>query len=483
MAEARQCLELGDRDHALVAIDAALAIDPEFLAAQSLRESILANSAVYRPPAANAAVAGVMSATRRAVPEQIVEARPPEIAAPPRPDPVAVQPPSHAASNGDTPLVLRAEDQPAAEPARAVEAAQDLPLRVADAPTVPGVPAAYAKFEQRAKRRRVDHRLDAARAAIEKGRLHDAAAALNEVLNLDPNAPELAALTASFNKLQRSERRPRRSRWLVAAVAFGATMLGASWLEQQQALRSRPMDVIAGLISSPQPVASSPQPVALPEGPPPAEAAPDAEAIGTSGLNSGAVPSPSPDAATPASAAVVPRVAPLPETPIEPLLNSVGPVPVSRNTDPEVVSPPPPVTPSPSVPAAVPAVDRTASPAPVAVPPPQPAVDEAALVRQTLQRYRVAYDGLDAGSARAVWPAVDQDALARAFQGLESQTLTFDACDVQLQSGSANATCRGSASYVPKVGNRERRTEPRVWTFALRKTGGEWKIATARVER
>ena len=298
---------------------------------------------VYRPPAANAAVAGVMSATRRAVPEQIVEARPPEISPPPRPDPVAVQPPSHAASNGDTPLVLRAEDQPAAEPARAVEAAQDLPVEGGGCPTVPGVPAAYAKFEQRAKRRRVDHRLDAARAAIEKGRLHDAAAALNEVLNLDPNAPELAALTASFNKLQRSERRPRRSRWLVAAVAFGATMLGASWLEQQQALRSRPMDVIAGLISSPQPVASSPQPVALPEGPPPAEAAPDAERhrhVGPEfrrGCRRRHRMRPHRRAQRSCRASL-----PLPETPIEPLLNSVGPVPVSRNTDPEVVSPPPP---------------------------------------------------------------------------------------------------------------------------------------------
>jgi hypothetical protein len=109
--------------------------------------------------------------------------------------------------------------------------------------------------------------------------------------------------------------------------------------------------------------------------------------------------------------------------------------------------------------------------------------DEDSLVKQTLQRYRSAYEGLDAQSAHAVWPAVNQAALARAFDGLESQTLVFDACDVRVRGDSATATCRGSARYVPKIGSREMRVEPRVWSFALHKSAGDWKIDSARAER
>lgn len=112
-----------------------------------------------------------------------------------------------------------------------------------------------------------------------------------------------------------------------------------------------------------------------------------------------------------------------------------------------------------------------------------PAVNDEAMVKQVLQRYRTAYEGLDARSARAVWPAVNEDALSRAFSALQSQTLIFDACDVRLRGDAAAATCRGSARYVPKVGSHEPRTEPRTWTFALRKNGPDWKIETARAER
>ena len=153
--------------------------------------------------------------------------------------------------------------------------------------------------------------------------------------------------------------------------------------------------------------------------------------------------------------------------------------------------PPPPAAPAPRIASAAP---EAALEAPVkvaaavaAVVPPAPAAeisaDDGQLVKQTLQRYRNAYEGLDARKAQAVWPAVNQVALARAFDGLESQSLTFDACDVRVRGESATATCQGSASYVPKIGSRELRTEPRVWNFALQKAGGDWKIQSARAER
>jgi hypothetical protein len=110
-------------------------------------------------------------------------------------------------------------------------------------------------------------------------------------------------------------------------------------------------------------------------------------------------------------------------------------------------------------------------------------VDESPLVHRALQRYRLAYDDLDARSVQAVWPAVNQAALARAFDGLASQSLTFDACDVRVSGDAAAATCRGSAQYVPRVGSRVARVEPRRWSFTLRKNGGDWKIDSARAER
>jgi hypothetical protein len=100
-----------------------------------------------------------------------------------------------------------------------------------------------------------------------------------------------------------------------------------------------------------------------------------------------------------------------------------------------------------------------------------------------LQRYRAAYQDLDARSAQAVWPGVNEAALARAFDDLASQTLIFDSCDVRVIGAAASATCRGSARYVPKIGSRDLRVEPRTWTFTLRKSGGDWAIETARASR
>jgi len=154
-------------------------------------------------------------------------------------------------------------------------------------------------------------------------------------------------------------------------------------------------------------------------------------------------------------------------------------------SDPSAILPQAAVTPPAVRVAARPPVEADPSPAAVsaaairAVPP----IDDEMLVKQALQRYRVAYEGLDARSAQAVWPAVNEAALARAFDGLSSQRLTFDACSVQLGGDHAAATCRGTARYIPKVGNREPRIEPRTWTFALRKIGAEWKIDAARAER
>jgi hypothetical protein len=104
-------------------------------------------------------------------------------------------------------------------------------------------------------------------------------------------------------------------------------------------------------------------------------------------------------------------------------------------------------------------------------------------VEEVLRRYARAYDSLDASAARAVWPSVNEKALARAFQDLSSQTVQFDNCDINIRGAVANASCSGEASYVVKVGSREPRTEPRLWRFELRRDGDAWKIENAETRR
>lgn len=104
-------------------------------------------------------------------------------------------------------------------------------------------------------------------------------------------------------------------------------------------------------------------------------------------------------------------------------------------------------------------------------------------VEEVLRRYARAYDSLDASAARAVWPSVNEKALARAFQDLSSQNVQFDNCDIDIRGAVANASCSGAASYVVKVGSREPRTEPRLWRFELRRDGDAWKIENAETRR
>jgi len=397
-------------------VNAALTIDPNFLAAHALRDRIIATPVGVAPSGPRAAAASADTAPPH-MPESVPAAAPPVV------------------------------------------------------PTMQSMTEGYAKFEQRAKRRRVDRRLDAARQAIDAGRLKAAASALDEVIELDPNLPDLRELTARFDDLRRQAEATHRGPRIAAAGVFVVLILGASWLHESTSLISRPMIAAAPLLlATPLPLAGfEPDPVAVatagerettPEVLRPMVEAEPAEARA---ILSSAMPRPAID--TPELAPPMPPVAPAT----------------------------PPVVEAPRVIGAVQDASLGSSPAPVEmvaanVPrPPSPMVeisaDDSMLVKQALQRYRVAYEGLDARSAQAVWPAVNQAALARAFDGLESQSLTFDACDVRVRGEIATATCQGSARYVPKIGSREPRTEPRVWNFSLHKAGNDWKIQSARAER
>jgi hypothetical protein len=324
------------------------------------------------------------------------------------------------------------------------------------------------KFEQRTKRRRVDRRIDAARAAIDERRIRAAASALDEVTDLDPNLPELAELTARFDEMRREAVPHRRGPWVFAAGVFGVALFGASWLQDSSpVISSRRMVSATPLLSGVAPSATIAARLAIPDT---ADerivAAPLPEARPR-------VPDPPPPTVarttSPAESLSPVRAAAPIETP--PRVRAVD---VAR-TIPE----PPPAAPLPPPAAAPP----SPAPAVASTPASVDAPDDSGLVRRVLQRYRRAYDGLDARSAREVWPGVNQVALARAFEGLQSQSLTFDACDVKLRGEAATATCRGSARYVTKVGSRDPRVESLVWNFTLHKTGSDWLIDSARAER
>jgi hypothetical protein len=105
---------------------------------------------------------------------------------------------------------------------------------------------------------------------------------------------------------------------------------------------------------------------------------------------------------------------------------------------------------------------------------------EEAAVRAVLEQYRGAYERLDADAARRIWPGVDERRLARAFSDLESQTLDFDRCRVDVTSRRGTAHCRGRATYIARVGKREPQTQVRDWTFQLWKAGDSWTIESIR---
>jgi hypothetical protein len=143
------------------------------------------------------------------------------------------------------------------------------------------------------------------------------------------------------------------------------------------------------------------------------------------------------------------------------------------------------VAPAPAAPPPA-AVD---TPAPVAVAPPlavsetpsSPSNRDLQLVASVLDRFQAAYQRLDVQAAKAIWPAVDQRALARAFGALESQVLVFERCDLSVTGPDAQANCSGRTSYVPKVGNKERRTVRVQWTFEMVKEADDWQIARAEI--
>lgn len=116
--------------------------------------------------------------------------------------------------------------------------------------------------------------------------------------------------------------------------------------------------------------------------------------------------------------------------------------------------------------------------APIAVQ--QMAADPTPAIRDVIRRYEAAYERLDASAAKEIWPSLDERALARAFSGLASQTLTLEPCNIDVTGSSAVASCHGFATYKGRVGNKMGQVQRRDWTFVLHKATDDWQIRSVR---
>lgn len=356
----------------------------------------------------------------------------------------------------------------------------------------PGVNAqSWLGFEQRIQERRFRALLETMDNAITQGDAVAARLALEEARELRPNAPELAemeARTAAIPVVWPPT--PGSALWsrtvgAVMLLLVGVSLLiGLEWLREPEAapIAAPTMATPDMRVASPVPASSSAgeEPAVTIVPPPPVEQLVPQEPVGTTGLEQqirSAVGRPSlrnassvdrgsvvPDGEIPDDFVFVPPQAlRLPRPAAAPSASARTPAPAA--------------TPRPGAGASVNA-GSTASP----IAPPAFAGDETR-VEAVLNQYARAYGRLDASAARAVWPTVDERALARAFDGLASQNVSFDDCAIDVRGTTANASCRGTASYVGKVGSRAPRIEARTWRFELRRDGEAWKIENAEARR
>jgi len=363
----------------------------------------------------------------------------------------------------------------------------------------------WQSFEVRMRRRRAERCLARADLALKAGCIDDAQAATDEARALEPAMEGIARMDLVLAESRaRAHTRLRRGRTIRQAViaSSGLVLAAVTWTVWQTASPG-PQPPQAGdhrdiVLAAPVPperiettdapaaevsaILSDPAPVVAREA---AAIAPAAE--GVSGNARNFSPAPELERSPAPTALVRPRVeAPVPSDPAPPPTTGVSPsVPVSRavaqvapvvrpRTPPAELRPPSDLPP----PSAAPSVVSDAAAARVRNAESPAAADAQTGIRATLARFEAAYSGLDASAAHDVWPAVNQRALAHAFDGLVSQRVSLGKCDVSLNGARARATCSGRAEWTPKVGGGER-TESRQWTFDLESADGDWRITRA----
>jgi hypothetical protein len=321
--------------------------------------------------------------------------------------------------------------------------------------------------------------------------------------SLPTEAESLATVEPSTNRVAPYARGRVRTWAIAAGVTIGLAAIGS--IAVQQGLNRTPEPLPDD--NKPAPIASPlPVPVPTARASEPATATPAIEPVDalreasrevratavippvTGAVLKGSLTPDSKPARAPEATSPPPREAVKAPPPIEAPAAPAAPIPaVSTPSKPAPErTPAPPAEPAAS-PIAPPAVrdaapaptEREAPPAPAATamePAVPPVSAETASIETVLSRYRQAFTALDADAARAVWPGVDARALGRAFDQLVEQQLDFETCFIAVNGARATAGCGGRARYVPKVGSRSVRDEPRQWTFNLQKVNGQWVI-------
>jgi ketosteroid isomerase-like protein len=101
-------------------------------------------------------------------------------------------------------------------------------------------------------------------------------------------------------------------------------------------------------------------------------------------------------------------------------------------------------------------------------------------VRTVVERYRQAYNNLDADAVAAVFPSGPIAQLRSAWGGVQQQTVTFANLNVRLDDAATTATVTATAETVmqPRGGSSQRATAP--MTLTLRKNGDNWVITERR---
>jgi hypothetical protein len=343
-------------------------------------------------------------------------------------------------------------------------------------------------FEQRIQERRFSALLESMKSAIAAGDPVAARAALDEARELRPAAPELTALAARIAAIPLGESASAirlvtiRTLSAAAMLLFGVSLItGLDYMRSTTPAAPPSMRVTTPLALAPVASIDTPARSAVPV----ADTAAGRtllEPLGTSGIDARSDDEPLPQSLRPLNdhfepppPGEVPDDFVSPAAPINLVPRSSRAVPLAPLTNAGRISPtPPPPVIAPLAPS-LPAVVTAAAAAPVR--------DDQRLVSGVLDAYARAYGRLDAAAAHEVWPSVDERALARAFGSLQSQTIAFDDCQIDVNGTAASATCRGRASYVGKVGSRDPRVEARQWRFDLRRDGDAWTIANAETRR
>jgi hypothetical protein len=317
----------------------------------------------------------------------------------------------------------------------------------------------WQSFERRMRERRAERCLRQAHTALTSGRISDARRACAAAREMDPTLPALRALEGDIETLSAR----RRHRILAPAAVCSAALALAASIAWHASIDSpppltRPVSAGADIVLSVPAgsVSSAPPPVEPASGPPDPEPSSRNAAVPQQQPREGTVEPPRLGNRRPLDPAAPARAGSIEPSSLPAVEATAVPVVPSAESDEESPAAPPT------------AGDRTAA---------EPRADTAA-IRRTLARYEAAYTDLDASAARAVWPSVDQRALARAFEGLAAQRIALNDCDVLVTGSTARATCSGAATWTAKVGGVQR-SEARRWAFELKNEAGSWQIVRA----